>query len=133
VLETLRYADEVNKAQSYFRDIPDVKPDEELLDLAETLIAKKTAPFQPDKFHDRYVDALHALIDRKLKAKGGKIAPEPEDDTPKRGGNVVDLMAALKKSLEKPGGATGEAPAKKPARKPAAAKKPAPAKRRAAG
>jgi DNA end-binding protein Ku len=137
VLETLRYADEVNKAQSYFRDIPDVKPDEELLDLAETLIAKKTAPFQPDKFHDRYVDALHALIDRKLKAKGGKVAPEPEDDTPKRGGNVVDLMAALKKSLEKPSGPTGEAP-KKPARKtpatkPAATKKPAPAKRRAAG
>jgi DNA end-binding protein Ku len=137
VLETLRYADEVNKAQSYFRDIPDVKPDEELLDLAETLIAKKTAPFQPDKFHDRYVDALHALIDRKLKAKGGKVAPEPEDDAPKRGGNVVDLMAALKKSLEKPSGPTGEAP-KKPARKtpatkPAATKKPAPAKRRAAG
>jgi DNA end-binding protein Ku len=137
VLETLRYADEVNKAQSYFRDIPDVKPDEELLDLAEKLIAKKTAPFQPDKFHDRYVDALHALIDRKLKAKGGKVAPEPEEDTPKRGGNVVDLMAALKKSLEKPGGQTGEAP-KKPTRKPAAAKpaatkKPAPAKRRAAG
>jgi DNA end-binding protein Ku len=138
VLETLRYADEVNKAQSYFRDIPDVKPDEELLDLAETLIAKKTAPFKPDQFHDRYVDALHALIDKKLKAKGGKVAPEPEDDTPKRGGNVVDLMAALKKSLEKPGGQTGETPAKKSARKPAAAKpaaakKPAPAKRRAAG
>jgi DNA end-binding protein Ku len=137
VLETLRYADEVNKAQSYFRDIPDVKPDEELLDLAETLIAKKTAPFKPDQFHDRYVDALHALIEKKLKAKGGKVAPEPEHDTPKRGGNVVDLMAALKKSLEKPGGQSADTPAKKPARKPAAkpptTKKSAPAKRRAAG
>jgi DNA end-binding protein Ku len=65
ILETLRYADEVNKAQGYFRDIPDIAPDEELLDLAETLIAKKTAPFQPDQFHDRYVDALHALIEKK--------------------------------------------------------------------
>ncbi|MBZ4157049.1 hypothetical protein JYG50_25425, partial [Escherichia fergusonii] len=42
ILETLRYADEVNKAQSYFRDIPDTQPDEELLDLAETLIEKKS-------------------------------------------------------------------------------------------
>src|SRR6478735_2245075 len=61
VLETLRYADEVNKAQSYFRDIPDAKPDEDLLDLAETLIGKKVAPFKPDQFHDRYVDALKDL------------------------------------------------------------------------
>jgi DNA end-binding protein Ku len=128
ILETLRYADEVNKAQGYFRDIPDIAPDEELLDLAETLIAKKTAPFQPDQFHDRYVDALHALIEKKLKAKGGKVAPEPEDDTPKRGANVVDLMAALKKSLEKPGAQTGDAEPKKPARKAPAAKT-APAKK----
>jgi DNA end-binding protein Ku len=130
ILETLRYSDEVNKAQSYFRDISDAKPDEELLDLAETLIAKKAAPFKPDQFHDRYVDALKALVQKKLKAKGGKVAPEPEEEAPKRGGNVVDLMAALKKSLEKPGETA------KPARKPAAkapAKKAAPAKKRAAG
>ena len=43
VLETLRYADEVNKAQGYFRDIPDTKPDADLLELAETLIAKKSS------------------------------------------------------------------------------------------
>ncbi|NNM77492.1 Ku protein [Sphingomonas sp. ID1715] len=140
VLETLRYSDEVNKAQGYFRDIGDAQPDEELLDLAETLIAKKTAPFKPDQFHDRYVDALKDLVQKKLKAKGGKVKPEPEDDTPKRGSNVVDLMAALKKSLEKPGAQSGEAEEKKPARKPAAkspaAKPPprrAPAKKRASG
>jgi DNA end-binding protein Ku len=137
ILETLRYADEVNKAQSYFRDIPDIQPDEELLDLAETLIEKKSAPFKPDQFHDRYVDALKELIEKKRKAKGGTIAPEPEDETPKRGGNVVDLMAALKKSLERPGAQSGGAEAKKPARKsaakPAPAKKAAPAKKRAAG
>lgn len=135
ILETLRYQDEVNKAQSYFRDIPDAKPDEDLLDLAETLISKKAAPFKPDQFHDRYVDALKDLIQKKLKAKGGKVAPEPEDEGPRRGGNVVDLMAALKKSLERPGEQSGAA-AKKQARKPAAkapAKKTAPAKKRAAG
>lgn len=140
VLETLRYADEVNKAQGYFREIGDAQPDEELLDLAETLIAKKTAPFKPDQFHDRYVDALKDLVQKKLKAKGGKVKPEPEDETPKRGSNVVDLMAALKKSLEKPGAQSGDAEQKKPTRKPAAkspaAKPPprrAPAKKRAAG
>src|SRR6478735_7066581 len=47
VLETLRYADEVNKAQSYFREIPEGKPDAELLDLAEALIDKKTSAFDP--------------------------------------------------------------------------------------
>lgn len=137
VLETLRYADEVNRAQGYFREIPDTKPDEDLLDLAETLIQKKTAPFQPDEFHDRYVDALKALVERKLKAKGGVVTPEEEEAPAKRGSNVVDLMAALKKSLEKSGPQTGEEEKPKPAKKAAAAKaapkKAAPAKKRAAG
>ncbi|MBS0502792.1 MAG: Ku protein [Proteobacteria bacterium] len=131
ILETLRYQDEVNKAQGYFRDISDAKPDEELLDLAETLIAKKAAPFKPGEFHNRYVDALKDLIEKKRKAKGGRIEAEPEEEAPKRGGNVVDLMAALKKSLEKPG--AKPASARKPAAKKTPAKKTAPAKRRAAG
>ncbi len=131
VLETLRYADEVNKAQSYFREIPDTKPDEDLLDLAETLIAKKTAAFDPQEFHDRYVDALKDLIQRKVKAKGRKIVDTQDDDARPSGSNVVDLMAALKKSLEKPGKAApaAKAPAKKPAAKKAPAKKPAARKR----
>jgi DNA end-binding protein Ku len=140
VLETLRYSDEVNKAQGYFREIGDAQPDEELLDLAETLIAKKTAPFQPDQFHDRYIDALKELVQKKLKAKGGKVKAEPEDEAPKRGSNVVDLMAALKKSLERPGTPREDAEAKKPTRKapvktPAAKPPPrrAPAKKRVAG
>ncbi|WP_242127892.1 Ku protein [Sphingobium sp. Sx8-8] len=100
VLETLRYADEVNRAQSYFRDIEDAKPDAELLDLAETLIEKKTAPFKPDGFHDRYVDALERLIEKKKKSKGRHII-EDKDDTPvRKGSNVIDLMAALKKSVD---------------------------------
>jgi DNA end-binding protein Ku len=118
IMETLRYADELNKAGAYFHDIPDTKPDEELLELAETLISKKTAPFSADKFHDHYVEALKDLVQRKLKAKGGIVTPE-EEDMPKKGGsNVIDLMAALKKSIERPGDATMSAPAKKtPAKK----------------
>lgn len=130
VLETLRYADEVNKAQSYFREIPDAKPDSELLDLAEALIDKKSGAFDPQEFHDRYVDALKDLIERKRKTKG-KVIEEVDDDTPAKSSNVVDLMAALKKSMEKSGGSAAKAaPAKKPAAKKATAKR-APAKKRA--
>ena len=129
VLETLRYADEVNKAQGYFRDIPDSEPDAELLGLAESLIEKKVAKFDPKEFHDRYVDALKDLIERKKKSKGRKIIEDKEDDRDSRGSNVVDLMAALKKSLEKPDAKTSKAVKTKPAAK-APAKK-APARKRA--
>lgn len=129
VLETLRYADEVNKAQGYFRDIADAKPDEELLDLAETLIDKKTAPFKPEQFHDRYIDAVKDLIEKKR--KGATIKTEEDDAPANRGSNVVDLMAALKRSIEKPAAASGKkAPAKKAPAKKAPAKA-APARKRA--
>ena len=104
VLETLRYAGEVNRAQGYFRDIPDDEPDEDLLDLATTLIDKKSSKFDPAKFHDHYVDALKDLIARKAKQKSRRKIIEDKDDegTGRSGSNVIDLMAALKKSIEKP-------------------------------
>lgn len=127
VLETLRYADEVNKAQSYFRDIGDTQPDEDLLDLATSLIEKKTGKFDAREFHDRYVDALKDLIERKRKSKSGKVTLDSDDDKPAKGGsNVIDLMAALRKSLDKPGqGGEAAAEKKAPARKPATRKTPA--------
>ena len=70
LLETLRYAEEVNKAASYFREIGDAKPDPDLLDLAATLIEKKSGKFDPGEFHNRYVDALRGLIEEKRKKKG---------------------------------------------------------------
>ena len=125
VMETLRYSDEVQKAQGFFRDIPDAKPDADLLDLATTLIDKKTAPFAPEQFHDRYIEALHRLIEKKSKAKGQTILEDVSEPAP-RGGNVIDLMAALKKSVggAEPAPAARKAPAKK-----AAAAKPAARKR----
>jgi DNA end-binding protein Ku len=130
VLETLRYADEVNKAQSYFREIGDTKPDEDLLDLATSLIEKKAGKFDAGEFHDRYVDALKDLIERKRKSKTGKVSVDADDKPAKGGSNVIDLMAALKKSLDKPAGGAApkgaDAPAKKaPAKKPAARRAPA--------
>jgi DNA end-binding protein Ku len=114
LLETLRYADEVNKAQGYFREIGDHKPDEDMLDLASMLIEKKSGKFDPKEFHNRYVDALRELIEEKQKHKGEKIIQEPEGEAPK-GSNVIDLMAALKKSLETGGGGEKAKPKAKPA------------------
>ncbi len=132
VMETLRYADEVNKAASYFRDIGDSDPDEELLDLATTLIDKKTGKFDASDFHDRYVEALRELIDRKKKGKTLNL-DDREGEKKATGSNVVDLMAALKKSIGD-GGKGRAAPAAKGAPKKAAAKKvpaKAPARKRA--
>ncbi|HEY6663465.1 MAG TPA: Ku protein [Sphingomicrobium sp.] len=121
VLETLRYADEVNKSSGFFRDIGDHKPDADLLDMAAMLIERKAGEFDPTEFHNRYVDALHDLIEKKQKAKGEKIIEQP-DEAPPKGSNVIDLMAALKKSL----GDEKAAKAKKaPAKKTAAKKEPA--------
>jgi DNA end-binding protein Ku len=131
VLETLRYDDELNKAASYFRDIGDARPDAELLELATTLIEKKSGDFDASDYHNRYVDAVKALIERKLKNKGKKVEPEEEDVPAKGGGNVIDLMAALKKSLDKPGSkAAVEKPAAKKAAPRKTAAKPAPARTR---
>ncbi|MFM5916547.1 MAG: Ku protein [Novosphingobium sp.] len=117
LLETLRYADEVRKGQSFFSEVGTAKPQAELLELATALIDKRTAPFDPTEFHDRYVDALRKLIEKKAKSKSKKAILEDEDEpAPRKGSNVIDLMAALKKSV----GGADEAPAKKaPARKPA--------------
>jgi DNA end-binding protein Ku len=124
VLETLRYADEVNKASSFFRDIGDAKPDPDLLEMAETLIEKKTSDFDASEFENRYIDALKKLIAEKQKKKGKRVIQDDESDRIPKGSNVIDLMAALKKSL----GDDKKPAARKPAAKRAAAK---PAPRRA--
>ncbi len=113
ILEVLRYADEVQKAQGYFRGIGEKAPDAELLDLAATLIEKKAGPFEPAAFHDRYVEALHRLIDKKAKAKGKRILEDVEEPGRPSGANVIDLMAALKSSVGQGRATAGKAPAGK--------------------
>ncbi|MDP3801460.1 Ku protein [Brevundimonas sp.] len=120
VAYTLRPHEEVRDAGDFFDDIPTVKADKDMVDIATRIIGQKDADFDPSKFKDRYDDALKAMI--KAKQRGGKglvEAPEPDDT------NVIDLMEALRASLK--GSAGGKAPAKK-----AAAKKAAPARKTAA-
>lgn len=121
---SLRPHDEVRDAADYFDDIPAVKADKDMVEIAGRIIAQKEAEFDPTQFKDRYDDALREMI--AAKQKGGKDVVEVEapDDT-----NVIDLMAALRNSLK--GSATGKKPAAKTAAKKPAAKKP-PAKKKAA-
>ena len=103
----LRYADELRKPEDFFDEIPTAKPEKEMVDLAVQLITKKSAAFHPEKFENHYQTALQALVNAKLKGK--KIIASPE--TPRAlGGNVVDLMAALRASVE--GKAASKAKAK---------------------
>ena len=121
LLETLRYADEVRKGQSFFTGIGDARPSKELLQLATALIDQKTAPFDASEFHDRYIDALRKLVEKKAKAKGKTILEDVEEPAGARKSNVIDLMAALKKSV---GGTGSASPGKAVPEKPAPAAKP---------
>ncbi len=101
MLETLHYEDEIRKSDPFFSTISGKKAEADLLDVATALIEKKTAPFDAGAFKDHYQTALRDLIKRKMKAKGRRITRK-DDEAPERpsGENVVDLMAALKESLE---------------------------------
>jgi DNA end-binding protein Ku len=123
LLETLHYESELRKADPYFSDIPSKKADPDLLEVATALIDKKTDKFEAGAFKDHYQAALRELIARKLKSKGRKITAddEPVESKPEKS-NVVDLMSALKSSLEGKAasaskGKSKKAPAKATARK----------------
>lgn len=106
LLETLRYGDEVRAADAVFDDIPDLAVDDDMLGLAEQLIEQKSGRFHPGAFRDSYAAALRELIERKRK---GKAVIAAGDEPPRKGGEVVDLMEALKKSLGQGGGKTAPA------------------------
>ena len=76
--------------------------DKGLVDLAEELIQRQAGPFSPEAFSDSYSNALEELV--KAKLKGRKAISLEEEKPEEGGGEVVDLMEALKKSL---GGKSG--------------------------
>ncbi|MCK1717409.1 Ku protein [Bradyrhizobium sp. 141] len=90
----LRYPYEVRSEQEYFDDIQDVKLTKDMLDLAKHIVEKKSGAFEPELFEDHYETALIDLINKKR--SGMPIAAKA---TPKSGGNVINLMDALKKSI----------------------------------
>ena len=94
MIETLRYADEVHKADQFFADVPEVEPEQELRTMAEELIKRKVKAFDPKAFKDSYDAALRELIQAKLEDR-----PPEEIDAPEVGAQVINLMDALKRSM----------------------------------
>ena len=104
LMSTLRTADELRSAE--FGNAPE-KVDAEMVAMAEQIIARLSVKFDPSSFHDAYQDALRELVAEKMKGhKPARRAVEPPPS------NVVNLMTALKRSLESEGAETA-----KPARK----------------
>jgi DNA end-binding protein Ku len=118
---TLRNADEVRDAKEFFTDIEEEEPEKEMLDLASALIEQKSGAFDPSEFKDRYHDAVLEMVKAKVKGQEPVIATAPER------GKVINLMDALRQSLD----ADRKPPAKsrsrkgeeKPAAKPASKRK----------
>jgi len=100
VVHTLYEERDIADPKPLFDAIPTVKPDPELVKLAVQLVDRQTGRYEPADMEDRYETKLRAVIEAKLKGQG--IVPD-SGEAPDRG-NVIDLMAALKRSL-------GETPA----------------------
>lgn len=96
VMEMLRYAEELRPPEDFFDEVPSLKPDQEMVDLAVQLIEKKSGVFTPENFENHYGNALKQLVQDKL--KGHRIIAPHEDANPK-GATVIDLMEALRKSV----------------------------------
>jgi len=117
---TLHYPYEIRSEEAVFEEIPEMKLPDQMIGLAETIIDKMTGEFEPEKFEDRYENAMIELI--RSKQAG---LPAPKEKPAARPANVVNLMDALRRSIEagggeppkpaKPGGKRGaeSAPAKK--------------------
>ncbi|WP_158669980.1 Ku protein [Bradyrhizobium guangdongense] len=112
----LRYPYEVRSEKEYFDDIQDVKLTKDMLDLAKHIVEKKSGAFEPELFEDHYETALIDLINKKRSGM-----PITAKAAPKTGGNVINLMDALKKSLASEKEA---APAAKVAKETAKGKRP---------
>jgi DNA end-binding protein Ku len=95
LLETMYYADEVRKPQSLDGDVGTARLQKAEVDMAKSLVENLSEPFKPEKYDDTYRKELLDLI--KAKAKGQPL-PEPQEE---EGGEVIDLMSALRESVER--------------------------------
>ena len=118
---SLRTRDEVRDPATVFDQIPDVKADAKMIDIAEKIIDQLEGPFDPTGFTDRYEEALKALIESKEKGKSGTVSVEEPKDT-----DASDLMEQLRRSLGQDAGG------KKPTRRNSSRAEHKPARRKPA-
>ena len=98
MLLILRYADEVRDAEPYFERITST-PAADAVALARKLIEGTSGPFQPEKMPDEFADAVRELVQAKVEQRPPEVAPAPDGKAPK----VINIMAALKQSVEAKG------------------------------
>ncbi len=132
VAHTLHEQRDIVDAKPLFDRIPDVTPDEDMVKLAMQLVDRQTGKFDPADLEDRYEARLREVIEAKLRGEG----IEPEAPAEPARDNVIDLMAALKNSLNQIGaqkkgaGKSGEDAPKRASRARKSAE-PKPARKRA--
>ena len=119
VMQTMLWPDEVREPDFAGLDVEDVKPQE--MKMARLLVETLAGDYDPDEFEDDYQSAVESLVQAKL--DGGEVTVVAEDKP--SGGEVVDLLAALQRSVDAAKTARGEAPSAEPATR-------APAKKTAA-
>ena len=109
LLEVLRHANEIRAAEPIFKEITEVKVDKEALDLAKELIKRKSGKFEPEQYKDQYSEAVWELINAKIENRAPEIV-EAGPPTAK----VINIMDALKKSVQQgTGGAAAKSAAKR--------------------
>jgi DNA end-binding protein Ku len=105
LLEVLRHANEIRSADTFFKELPELKIDKEALDLAKELIGRKAGKFEPEQFKDEYNEAMWELIHAKLEHRKPEFVIE-EPATAK----VINIMDALKRSVRQGKGKAAQAP-----------------------
>ena len=110
---TLRYAEELRDPADYFGEIKKATVDSDQLSLAKELIKRKSSPFKPDAFKDEYEAALKQMVEAKV-----NNAPLPAEEPAPKSGKVINLMDALRKSIQPASETKPSAPTKKVAEKP---------------
>ncbi|WNB84358.1 Ku protein [Cellulomonas sp. ATA003] len=108
-LQTLLWPDEIREADFPILDADvTVRPQE--LTMASSLVESLAGDFDPSEFHDSYREALESLIEAKVSTGSTQAVPTPagaDDDAAGGGGEVIDLLSALQRSVEKARGARG--------------------------
>lgn len=119
VMNTLRYNDEIRAIDDF--ELPrsnsrKLALQEKEVEMALALVKGMASEFEPGQYHDTYREDVLALVQRKIKANQTRLItePEPEEEAPAKGDNIVDLMALLRESVN----SRAKTPAKKtPAKK----------------
>ena len=108
IAHTLHEERDLNSSEDLFRDTGKLKLDPQMIDLAKMLIERQSGKYDPSDLEDRYETRLRAMLDAKIAGHVPAIdAPAHVDDS-----NVIDLMAALRKSLGQPPAVVAPVPAK---------------------